>query len=712
MKIEDIVASPNLVPKLSDEKLGEISKLVITGYEKDLTSSKKYYTQLDEITKLTALIDEPKNYPMENSSRIKLPTILNAATQYAARVYPELIRNGKIAQIQVLGQDDDGKHDRRAKRVSKYIDYQLLVKTDSWESGTDRLLTLLPIVGTVFRKTYYDGVHNTVESEVLLPKELVVNRNILDFESCRRVSHRIKMHKNEYVSKCRAGLFTEQDLSPYSELDPLIMGKTQDIEQISPDDEDIYEYEFIEQHRYLDLDNDGYEEPYIVTVEYGSQKVVRIVARFTSDDVVYQAGQMDEEGRPMKGRGKIECIYPEQYFTDYHFIVNPDGGFYSIGFGHLMTPITRSSNTIINQLIDAGHFANIQGGFMGRGLRQRAGSMPIPRGQFVQLDFATGDEIRKNIFPLEFKEPSPTLFRLLEFLLEQAKDISSITDIMSGDALPQNSPATTVNTLVSQGSKVFNAINRRIYRSVKKELDKIFRLNYIFGDPQEYETLLDDPEANFQADFNPDDLDIRPSADPNLSSDAQRITKAQVLQQLADSKLGDLINRKEVIIRILQATDTQGIELLLVNNDQPTPEQQKNMAEAKAVQVDAEDKATKAAIMMKELDLKQKQLAMELPLKEAQYEESVARAKQSEALAAQAISEANMPKYAEFAKKIEAKIEQPDLGAPNGTNHGNEAGMEPSPSNAPPQGMPEGVPVQPPDPNGMSGLSPGAAPGG
>lgn len=712
MKIEDIVVSPNLVPKLSDEKLLEISKLVINGYEKDLASSKKYYTQLDEITKLTALIDEPKNYPMENSSKIKLPSILNAATQYAARVYPELIKNGKIAQIQSLGQDDDGKHARRAARVSKYIDYQLLVKTDAWESGTDRLLFLLPIFGTLFRKTYYDTVLGRVESEVLLPKELVVHRNITDFSKCRRITHRIKMHKNDYISKCRAGIFTEQDLSPYTEIDPLMMGKTQDIEAIQPEDEDIYEYEFLEQHRYLDLDNDGYEEPYIVTVEVGSQKVVRVVARFSSDDVIYQAGQLDETGRPQKQGGKIECIKAEEYFTDYHFVVNPDGGFYSIGFGHLMTPMVRCSNTIVNQLIDAGHFANIQGGFMGRGLRQRAGSMPIPRGNFVQLDFATGDEIRKNIYPLDFKEPSPTLFKLLQFLLEQVKDISSITDIMNGDALPQNSPATTVNTLVAQGSKVFNSINRRIYRSVKKELDKIFKLNYIFGDPQEYETLLDDPEANFQADFSPEDLDIRPSADPNLSSDAQRITKAQVLQQIADSKLGDLINRKEVVIRILQATDTQGIELLLANNDQPTPEQQKNMAEAKQMQMEAEDKATKAAIMMKELDLKQKQIAMELPLKEAQYEESIARAKQSEAIAAQALSEANLPKYMQFAKEIEAKVEQPDLGVQDGINPGNAAGMEPPPSNQAPQGMPQGIPVQPPNPDGMPGLPPGAAPGG
>jgi chaperonin GroES len=38
---------------------------------------------------------------------------------------------------------------------------------------------------------------------------------------------------------------------------------------------------FIEQHRRLDLDGDGYAEPYIVTVHLRSSKTVRIVAATT-----------------------------------------------------------------------------------------------------------------------------------------------------------------------------------------------------------------------------------------------------------------------------------------------------------------------------------------------------------------------------------------------------------------------------------------------
>jgi hypothetical protein len=86
-----------------------------------------------------------------------------------------------------------------------------------------------------------------------------------------------------------------------------------DLDQITPDnvatepDTEKY-YTFLEQHKYLDLDGDGYEEPYIVTVEKDSQRVVRIVARYKEDDIRENAA------------GKIMRITPCMYFADYKFI--------------------------------------------------------------------------------------------------------------------------------------------------------------------------------------------------------------------------------------------------------------------------------------------------------------------------------------------------------------------------------------------------------
>jgi chaperonin GroES len=73
-----------------------------------------------------------------------------------------------------------------------------------------------------------------------------------------------------------------------------------------------------------------------------SKKVLRVVARFDSDGII------------KNDKGDLVCIEPVEYYTKYGFIPNPDGGFYDIGFGHLLGPLNESVNTLINQLVDAG----------------------------------------------------------------------------------------------------------------------------------------------------------------------------------------------------------------------------------------------------------------------------------------------------------------------------------------------------------------------
>ena len=60
-----------------------------------------------------------------------------------------------------------------------------------------------------------------------------------------------------------------------------------DIDYVEATSEDKAEVQdFLEQHRLLDLDGDGYEEPYIVTIHKTSHKVARIVADFGEDDII------------------------------------------------------------------------------------------------------------------------------------------------------------------------------------------------------------------------------------------------------------------------------------------------------------------------------------------------------------------------------------------------------------------------------------------
>src|SRR5690606_38635284 len=131
-------------------------------------------------------------------------------------------------------------------------------------------------------------------------------------------------------------------------------------------------YTFMEQHRWSDLDGDGYEEPYVVTVHKDSRQVVRIVASFDMEQV------------QTNHKGQISRIEQDLYFTDYGFIPGFSGEFYHVGFGRLIGPLNQTINALINQLIDAGTLNNVQGGFISQGVVMAKGRERFQPGEWKQ----------------------------------------------------------------------------------------------------------------------------------------------------------------------------------------------------------------------------------------------------------------------------------------------------------------------------------------
>jgi chaperonin GroES len=113
----------------------------------------------------------------------------------------------------------------------------------------------------------------------------------------------------------------------------------------------------------MDLDGDGLEEPYICTVDKSTEQVLRIEEAW------------DDDGIETDDTGKVLAIKRWNPFVSIPFIPDPKGRAYSIGFGHLLTPIMDVVNTNINLMIDAGHAQVAGGGFISAEVRlQGAGS--------------------------------------------------------------------------------------------------------------------------------------------------------------------------------------------------------------------------------------------------------------------------------------------------------------------------------------------------
>lgn len=541
--IEDI----NIAEKLDEDDLIEIGHKARQGLEDDLQSRSTWDRQVDEWTKLAIQTREMKSFPWPKASNVKYPMISTAAMQFAARAYPALVpANGNVVSASVIGKDPDGSKLAQGDRVATFMSYQVMHEVANWEESMDKLLIMLPVVGVIFKKTYWCPIKEQIVSEVVLPKNLVVNYWTTDLKTTERISQVMEMSPRILKERQMSGMFLDIDLgdAPMPEQRRL-PGQT---ENNAPANDGTTPYTIIEQHTYLDLDEDDYKEPYIITFHKESGKVLRIVARFDESTMYF-----DDDNNLTK-------IEPIQYFTKFGFIPNPDGSFYDMGFGTLLGPLNESVNTLINQLIDAGTLNTLQSGFLGKGLRLKMGEMRFLPGEWKPVN-ATGGDLKQQILPLPTKEPSAVLFQLMGALITSGKELASVAEIFTGKMPGQNTPATTTMATVEQGMKVFTAVYKRIYRSLNEEFKKMYALNGTYLNPNTYAAVLD-------AEVGPNDFkevdgvySICPGADPSANSQQEKMQKIQAVFEVMPMFPG-MLDPIEVMKRYFDATEQPNSQTL------------------------------------------------------------------------------------------------------------------------------------------------------
>jgi chaperonin GroES len=619
-----LLESVNIAEKLDEDKLKEIGQECKKGFEQDLETCADWMKSCEDWLKLAKQTIEQKTYPWPGASNVKYPLLSTAAMQFAARAYPSLVpSDGRVVKAKAIGKDPFGSKTNVAEAVSIYMSYQLMYEMDGWEEDMDKLLITLPIVGTIFKKTYWDSMKKVNCSRVVMPNKLVVDYWTDSLCEAERISEIVELSPRKVKERQQSGVWLDVELG---------QAQVPEGKNNAPALDAITPYEFVEQHTYLDLDDDGYREPYIVTFQRTTGEVVRITARF-DEDTIYT----DDEG-------KLIAIEAIQYYTKFGFVPNPDGSFYDIGFGVLLGPLNESVNTLINQLVDAGHLASLQGGFLGKGLRLRGGEQRFTPGEWKVVN-ATGDDLKKQVVPLPAAEPSKVLLELMTSLVSSGKELASVAEIFTGKMPGQNTPATTTMATVEQGMKVFTAVYKRIYRSLSEEFKKLYRLNAIYLNPRTYQDVVDMEVG--QEDFKIKSYQIYPGADPTAVSQTERLLKAQGLVELAPMFPG-MLNPVEIVNRVLEAQEQPNKEALLSPEVQqsgqwqpppdPKAQEMQMKSEMEQQKIQMQGQAKQQEMQMKERG-QQVELAMkqEAHAQEIQHEAEMLQVKRAEALHKQRI---------------------------------------------------------------------------
>ena len=599
----------DLTQYFTDTELATLGSDVVADYERDCQSRSEWAEKAEAALKSASQEEDRSDIPLlfDGASDVQYPILTQSAIEFNARAYAAICKGDETVQVKVVGSDrgrpevaqtpqgivpvpqmqmntetgmeepvmgPDGKPAvvwaippgaklKRANRVKEYLNVLLNYRMKGWEADTDTLLLQLPIVGCGFRKVYWDARTKLPCARYVPALRLVVPMDAMDLETAPRITEVLD------------GEF------PYQIRQRMATGEYRQVDLGAPDDDTEKARTLLEQHRLIDLDEDGYEEPYVVTVDKESREVLRVIAAFQPEDVVAN----DNGGVTIERT----CFY-----VKYDFFPHPEGKFYGIGFGHLLAPIIDVINTALNQMIDAGHAQIAGGGFIASGVRLQGNGQSNTlrwRPSEYKMVNVPGGDLRNAIYERTFPNASALMFQVLELMLGAAKDVAALKDVLSGDASNMGQVGTTM-ALIEQGLQVFTAIYKRIFRAEKEEFGLIYDLVGKYGDEQmaeDYMTVLDDPEADLQTDFTASDMDIRPVSDPGSVTRTQKVARAQFLLQTGQNN--PVVDQHELMKRVYEAADIEDIDKLLPPPDPqapPPPEMLKAVSEAKKNDAQAE----------------------------------------------------------------------------------------------------------------------------
>ena len=544
----------NLSELLEDSELNNISANLTSDYEYDKDARGDWLKTYTEGLDLLGFKYEERSKPFANASGVTHPLLAETVTQFQAQAYKELLPPEGPIRTQIVGEITP-EIEEQAQRVKEFMNYQISYEMEEYDQDLDQMLFHLPLAGSAFKKVYYDEVRGRAVSKFVPAEDVVVPYGTTDLNSCERLVHVVKMMNNELRKKQFSKLYRDIKISPSDESEDIAQSKYDELDGI---DKPINAEEIVLLEFHCDLDIAGFEDkdkttgeptgiklPYVVTIDEGSGKVLSIYRNYAEEDPL---------------RKKI------QYFVHYKFL--PGLGFYGFGLIHMLGGLSRTATSALRQLIDAGTLSNLPAGFKARGLRVRDDDQPLQPGEFRDVD-APGGAIRESLMLIPYKEPSQTLFALLGFVVDAGRRFASIADNKMGEGSQAN-PVGTTMAIMERGTKVMNAIHKRLHHAQKLEF-KLLAKVFAESLPPEYPyAVLGGNRTIKQQDFD-ERVDILPISDPNIFSMSQRVTLAQSQLQMATSN-PQMHNMHEAFKRMYEALGVRDIDKILPPPQQPQPE--------------------------------------------------------------------------------------------------------------------------------------------
>ena len=536
----------NLADVMEESDIQAVSQELLEGFDRDKQSREEYDEIAEDGINLLGLQYDDSAGSFPGSSGVTHPVLAQAVVKFQAKAYKELFPTEGPVRTRIMGTQTQEKLDQ-SNRVRQFLNWQTQTQMPEYGPELDKMLFHVALYGTSFKKTYFNPALQRPITEFIKAQDFYVDYYASDLETAERYTHKYLISKNEIKKMQLAGVFRDMDVDVDYTIEQTSADELSDetVGSSKPGENDDYA-NILEMHVNIDLpgfeDQDGIKLPYIVHMTEDGD-VLAIRRNYDAEDMMRKK---------------------KMYFT--HYTMIPGLGFYGYGYIHLIGGLTKTATSSMRQLIDAGTFANLPGGFKAHGLRVLAPDEPIAPGEFREVNAPAGD-LGKSLQILPFKEPSSTLFNLMDYASKLASQFADSTDNVVDNATNYG-PVGTTMALLEQSSKLFSAVHKRLHAAQTKDLRILTRLDYEYlPDLYPYE-VAGGAQQVFKKDFNLKSIDVIPVSDPNMPTEAHRIAKINAIMSIAQQNPA-AYNMEQIGMELFSAMGVDEPQRYLKQQQQP-----------------------------------------------------------------------------------------------------------------------------------------------
>lgn len=567
---EALLHGANLAEYMPETALNSLSEQLMAAVDQDKESRADWESMMTEGIRYLGLKFEDRTYPFPGASGVFDTLMLEAVIRWHATATAELLPASGPVKTQIIGIPDE-RTEAQASRVKEFMNYYLTEGAPEYVEENDQMLMWLPLMGSTFKKTYQDPILNRPVSTFVSANNLIVNYGATDIDTAPRVTHVFKLTLKELKMRQITGFYRDVELGAPGELNPsetsdAISEKVDEVQgtqRIDSENPDMgTNYEFREIH--VDIDLEGFEHksaiegdeggeptglplPYIITIEVNSRKVMSIRRNWREGDATYE---------------KI------QYFTHFKFV--PGLGFYGIGYAHILGNPAKAATALQRQMIDAATLEMFPGGLRVKGMRLGENNKMIAPCEFIEIDTG-GLPINQAVSPMPYKGPSDVSLVLWEKGRENAMRLAGGSEIAVGEGR-QDAPVGTTVALLEAANRAQSSTLKNCHRSFRREFKLIAALfgQYLPDLPYPF-PVAGGEKAIMRADFS-NNIDVIPVSDPNITSSAQRMMRAEALLRMA-TQAPNLHNQYEAYkqMYVEMGVDPGKIERLLPPPQEAVP---------------------------------------------------------------------------------------------------------------------------------------------